>query len=156
MIQINAPEQGFIQLTLDKEDIEEFKYWVTEFPELINVYAKEVAKKLREFAVLRSPVDKGTLQTSWSEVYKDVGGSYSFYAGVPYAYVLELGLYPGVGPKTVAQEGQIYSTQAVGGILAPMIAEDVEGEYTLEVALSEIEPFLDQKLKEILEGRIAW
>jgi len=38
-----------------------------------------------------------------------------------YGHVLEGGLYPGTGPRTAAGPGGIYSRQAVGGMVQPIL-----------------------------------
>ena len=64
----------------------------------------------------------GTMVKSW-EVFGEGTGSVGVQSAVPYAGVLEWGRYKGLGPRTAASEGGIYSQQAVGGILRPLLAE---------------------------------
>lgn len=92
--------------------------------------------------VRKSPVDKGTFRGNWQvdqrgfsydktdpsgqktivEITEKVmasrvGGIISLINNLPYSEVLEVGGYPGVGPKTVAGPGGIYSKQAPQGMV---------------------------------------
>ena len=60
---------------------------------------------------------------SWGQVERRAGG-YSFRNPVGYADILEFGEYPGVGRRTVAYGDGIYSKQAKGGILYPVIKDE--------------------------------
>jgi hypothetical protein len=69
-------------------------------------------------------VASGNLWRSWKVASLGLG-AVSVYTDVPYADVLEEGKYPGIGPRTASGPGGIYSKQAVGGILGPLL-EDKE------------------------------
>jgi len=49
---------------------------------------------------------------------------FTFSNPMPYAIRIEEGSYPGVGPRTVAQDEGIWSRQAVGGMLAPVLEDE--------------------------------
>lgn len=68
-------------------------------------------------------VTSGNLWRSWK--VDSLGlGKVSVYTDVPYASVLEEGKYPGIGPRTSRGPGGIYSKQAVGGILGPLLEDE--------------------------------
>jgi hypothetical protein len=78
-----------------------------------------------------TPVDKGILKQEW-EIIDDDGDAGVLVRKIitnrmPYAEPVEFGSPKGqlpwktAGPKTVEREGRIYSSQAVGGILQPII-----------------------------------
>jgi hypothetical protein len=76
----------------------------------------------RQVVTDAAPVDTTTLRRSFQDApitmqKKDDSLTFSFGTPLAYAPTLELGLYKGVGPKTVESDGQIYSTQAVGGFM---------------------------------------
>ena len=68
-----------------------------------------------------TPVDEGTLKSMWIDT--KIRGGVSVGNVMPYAPTLEEGLYTSVGKsgKTVAFGGGIYSTQAIGGMITPMV-----------------------------------
>jgi len=86
-------------------------------------------RQLRMLLKDATPVDSGEAKASWTIVRRDETG-YSFGNPAPYAHVLEHGSvkgqkpWPQVGPRTVEIGGQIYSSQAPGGILATAGAQD--------------------------------
>jgi hypothetical protein len=76
-------------------------------------------RKRRRRKGQKKPYVPGTLWKSWQY---ETGPAYiQFYTEVPYAHVLEYGKYKGVGPRTEAGEGGIYSKQAVGGMMRPLL-----------------------------------
>ena len=82
-----------------------------------------IAEELRQRAIDLSPSDTGHFKRSWGQIDQHEGGL-TFENPVEYGSILEEGLYPGVGRRTVQAEGGIFSRQAVGGILGPMTADD--------------------------------
>lgn len=70
----------------------------------------------------------GNLNRGWSNI-KKVKGGFSFQNRTPYAEVLELGKYKGIGPRTESgsRKGRfgIFSQQAGGGILQPIVEDQV-------------------------------
>lgn len=61
----------------------------------------------------------------WRSNIDDASLSVTFGNDAPYATVLDLGHYPGVGPRTIEGEGGIYSRRAPSGILKPIMNKDV-------------------------------
>ena len=88
----------------------------------IRAVIRPIVEKIRQLVIARTPVDKGTAKAGWSELYTAPEGL-SFTNPVAYMHVLEEGLYPGVGPKTVAYAGGIYSSQAPGGMITPIMED---------------------------------
>ncbi len=89
---------------------------------------EEVMNYGRDKVIDRTPVGdpktdihSGQLKyLGWGPVER-TGYSFSFSTNVDYAVILEKGMYKNVGPRTVSFEGGIYSSQAPGGIVAPII-----------------------------------
>jgi len=107
---------------------------LAKIPELALEAMGDSAKTLQSIARGRTPYRKssGHLKGSWSDVYLTEGGL-TFENPVEYGPTLEYGLYPRVGPRTMMMGGSaragsfsggIYSKQAPGGILGPMIEDD--------------------------------
>jgi hypothetical protein len=79
-------------------------------------------QKIRSAVQEATPVGKtGTAKKSWTIVERDSTG-YSFGNSAPYSHVLEAGSplggrpWASSGPKTVTEDGRVYSSQAPGGI----------------------------------------
>lgn len=141
-IQVNVSEKELSRLFDNMKSIDEV---------LVGV-VQELATKIREFAVQRTPIGEnwvrgvgwkrsGRMKNSWSPVFK-TGSSWSFTNSVPYANVVEEGLYPGIGtrrqpPRTVASGGRIYSSQAIGGIVKPIIDGSAGAESSIKHALEQ-------------------
>lgn len=98
---------------------------LAEIPGALEATLEDLAIFMRSLAIGASPEDKGTFGTSWGQV-EEIEGGFSFTNPLPYAHVLEFGLYPGLGPRTVpGPEGGIYSGQAPEGVVRPKV-EDPE------------------------------
>jgi hypothetical protein len=150
MITADISGKGTIQLSVDKQDVESIKSWVTEFPELMEYFRRELALKLREYAILESTKGTVFLETSWSEVSPGAGSAYSFYAGIPHIAFEESELYLNVGLREPGNREQLYSDYA-GELLSSLTGEDEQSEYSLDVAIDELEPELDRRLTEMVE-----
>lgn len=104
----------------------------------------EAAKTLRLLGLGRTPVGIAPgsphLKKEWSNVEYEAGG-FSFGNPTPYAGVIEEGTYPHAGPRTIAVDGGVYSRQAPGGILAPLLRDE-----------SQMEAIVDLVLKTIIRG----
>lgn len=88
----------------------------------IRTVIRPIVARIRELVIARTPVDTGAAKGGWSELYTAPEGL-SFTNPVKYIDILESGLYPRVGPKTVAFEDGIYSSQAPGGMITPIIED---------------------------------
>ncbi|GAF96509.1 unnamed protein product, partial [marine sediment metagenome] len=73
------------------------------------------------FLTENAPFGGTTTLTSGNNSFEErmpqsvIGKKLYYTNNMPYIMALEYGLYKGVGPKTVAGDGGIYSDQAVGG-----------------------------------------
>lgn len=106
-------------------------------PEAVYAGMEDGAKTIRALAkrntprgysgtrsrTMRRDPHAGLMKQSWSDV-RMIQGGFTFENPVPYSEVLEEGRYPGLGPRTVGQGSSIYSRQAVGGILQPLIEDE--------------------------------
>lgn len=96
--------------------------------EAIETAKMDAAKTLKNLVLGGSPVGirkkkegESRLKWSWSEISKVDDGSLTFGTPAPYATVLETGSYPGVGPRTIEVGEGIFSRQAPGGMIAPIL-----------------------------------
>ncbi len=116
-------------------------------PDAARAGVLDALNTLRDMVRGRTPIGapdrrtSGNLKRSWSTV-EFIGGGLSF-AGqfgtdVPYAETLELGLYHGVGPRTVAEGGGVYSRQAPGGMIAPIIGDEQRVNAVVDMVLAQI------------------
>lgn len=114
----------YVTLKVDWKSLKKADNVLEAFLPAVQSALKEATERLRDIIVERTPVDTGHFKRSWSSV-SFMSGGLSFSADVSYAHVLEEGLYPSVGPKTVAFAGGIYSSQAPGGIIGPVVESDL-------------------------------
>jgi hypothetical protein len=110
MIEASAQIDGIQQIMAALQDL----------PESFDAAARQVAETMRELVVGASPYDTGHFKESWGQVESHAGG-FSFSNPVDYGVILEEGLYPAVGPRTVSVGGGIFSRQAPGGIIRPLL-----------------------------------
>lgn len=103
----------------------------------VQAATNDVAKTLRLLAQGRSPVDTGAFKRAWTAVQRTAGG-FSFENPTSYGIVLEEGLYRSVGPRTAQSGGKVYSRQAVGGVLEPLIMDDGLVERCAAMVVAEI------------------
>lgn len=80
---------------------------------------QQVVLEAHNSIVAKTPVDKGNLQGSWQvdKANPKWGEAVMIYTGEVYAPVVEYGLYPAVGSKTVDSGDGIYSRQAPQGMV---------------------------------------
>jgi hypothetical protein len=170
---------GSANFTIDvnKESLGLMEKMFAEFPQAADSILRDFAITIRRMLQGRTPVGRkyvrksdrkskkskayppsGALKASWQGPTKE-GNSWTVYTGLPYAYVLEEGRYPGIGkipagadwsnPRTVSAAGGIYSSQAPGGMAGPMLADQespLGGGLTLEAALQQLEARLLARL----------
>ena len=108
---------------------DDFKKLAKEFPhKIIEIALKKVSTQIKDKLQAGTPVGigktSGNLKRGWSDIKKRKGG-FSFQNKVAYAEFLELGLYTGTGPRTSegTRKGEfgIFSRQALGGIMQPLV-----------------------------------
>jgi len=123
---------------------------------VIDKAIRDSSKFMKEELVTRTPIGirstpsrgPGNLREGWSDL-KKIAGGFSFENPVVYAGVVEEGKYPGVGPRTVEQNGQIYSFQAAGGIVQPMIID----ESFINQLSNLIEKSVERQMKKLFRGK---
>jgi hypothetical protein len=113
-----------MQVSITQQGRDEVQRFFREVPDALRAAVGDIALTLKNLARGRSPYKTGFFKRSWSDVTPLLAGGYSFENPAGYGDILEEGLYPRVGPRTVAHEGRIYSRQAIGGILGPMIEDE--------------------------------
>jgi hypothetical protein len=107
-------------------------------PELIELLIEDTATTLRNLVIGGTPVgDTGDLKKSWSAVERTATG-FTFGTDKDYATVLEEGGYTGVGPRTIALADGIFSRQAPGGIIAPLLQDEQVMDKILKRIASEL------------------
>ncbi len=109
--------------TASKEDLKKLEDAFKDLPNAIRTMLDDPGKTLRNQAIGASPYLTGALKRSWSPLQRNEGGL-SFHTDLPYAIVLEQGLYRGVGPRTVMMSSGIFSRQAPEGILEPLLKDE--------------------------------
>jgi hypothetical protein len=99
-------------------------------PEAAMAGVQDAVATIRRLALGRTPVGAtGNLKRSWSGVEYTSGGlsygdAYQFGNPLWYSEIIELGKFKSVGPRTVKMGDGIYSKQAPGGILKPLVDDD--------------------------------
>lgn len=83
-------------------------------------YVRAVALTVYNRIRARTPVDEGALRTAWR--YRANPARIRISNSKEYAGVVEFGGYRGVGPRTVAGNGGIYSRQAPRGMVRITVA----------------------------------
>lgn len=84
-----------------------------------------------------TPVDTGLLKKSWTEIVSDEG--VSFENPVYYAGYVETGAgWPSEGPRTKEVGGTVFSRQAIGGIIAPVMEDEKWLDATMNLIVKEI------------------
>jgi hypothetical protein len=125
------------QVTVDVVGLEGFMNLAARLPVAINLFLSSAEKTLLLEIMNRTPVSDrrhaGRLKRSWqssqlSQMERE------FRSGLGYSGTIEIGGYPGVGPRTVAMQGGIFSQQAPGGILDPMMASTIPDELLQSLA----------------------
>lgn len=88
---------------------------------------KSISERIRNTIQGKSPVGigetSGNFKRAWSGLQK-VSGGYAWSNPMSYGGTLEEGLYTGVGRRTAIKGTGIYSKQAIGGILQPLVDDD--------------------------------
>ncbi|MBI4962499.1 MAG: HK97 gp10 family phage protein [Desulfomonile tiedjei] len=114
----------------------------TLLPRAINLGLHDFMRTMLGEIQGRSPYWTGALTRSWKEETTEKG--FTVGTDLPYAIVLEEGRYKGVGPRTAASGGGIYSRQAVGGIIAPLLRNDKLIDKCLDIVIEQIQKQIEQ------------
>jgi hypothetical protein len=129
-------------------------------PEAVEAGLEKVANEIRARVIDATPVDSmgspgGTLKAGWGELEK-VGSwgqtdkhepGLTFENRVPYGEILEEGLYPGVGRRTIKTTEGIFSRQAPGGIMGPIVGDQNILDFVRDLFVQAIEEVLNKKMK---------
>jgi hypothetical protein len=93
---------------------------------------------------IRSPVDTGAFRADWDIKFTGPRSktvlSAKIFNRMPYAPPIELGSTPGQKPwpregsKTVKQAGRIYSSQAPGGVVTPILDDEAVTKLAEQIA----------------------
>lgn len=138
-----------IESRVHVDGLEQLRLALQNIRPAVQAALDDVAHTMRSLALGRTPVGirkghSGTLKRSWGRVERASGG-YSFGNVAPYAHVLEEGLYPGLGPRTTLTSGGgmargfgIYSKQAPGGILSPLLDDESVLQRVADLVANEI------------------
>lgn len=116
-----------LELNINVEGIDPIIRLLGDVPQVFDIAVNDVATTLRNLVIGRTPIGVkphgGTLKKSWSNVSRTSTG-FTFGTGLDYAQILEEGLYPSAGPRTIEVEGGVYSRQAEGGIIGPLLRDE--------------------------------
>lgn len=114
-----------MRLKVSAEGLEILREFTKTYPDLIRSVIDASKDEVEEYVLglvkQGTPVDTGKTKAAWSSVQRK--GGVTFKNPEPAARVLEKGLYPGVGPKTINTGDGIFSTQAPEGIIRPIITD---------------------------------
>lgn len=119
------------------DGIEELQKMLGELPASVLDSVRDFAITFRNLVRGRTPYVSGHAKQSWSDVEYQSGG-FTFGSDAPHIKVLEEGLYKTLGPRTVDVGGDIYSRQAPGGIIAPLIEDEETIADLLDLVVQEI------------------
>lgn len=134
------------------------------FQDAVKSSLKTIAEEVRTAVIEGTPVGDypppkkpgskvrtpGHLKAGWGSLEEHEGG-YAFSNPVPYANILEEGLYPSIGDhlktkRGTSAEGQpgIFSSQAVGGMIGKLISDDQKMDMLADDFIKLIESYLDK------------
>ena len=124
----------------------------------MDIVLGQVFVLVHDIVVNRTPVDVTTkkgraksfgehLQESWVFDVAPDARSATVATDFVYAPVLEFGKYRGVGPRTAVGDGGIYSRQAVGGMLRPLVDDPTILGDAIDMVVSELDKRIDRLVK---------
>jgi hypothetical protein len=113
-----------------------------EAPEAVKLGLSGAIQYLRTRVVERTPWVTGRTASAWSSV-EPIDGGYSFGHPMPHIMELEYGYTDSktklprseAGPQTVLFEGRVYSRQAVGGIIGPLVRDEAVKQTVIDMAM---------------------
>lgn len=125
--------------------------------QIMPVVIQDLAIKLRNEVEGLTPVGRDNerpegqrpMKMSWSGIAGAVSGGFMYFENeVPHASVIEFGLYPRqvANPQRTAihTDGNRYSTQAMGGVLRPLLENGIRGMSIEEQAQAVVDELLAQ------------
>lgn len=110
---------------------------------------------IRRKVIDRTPIGAtGNLKRAWSGVEYAAGGlsfgdsTYQFGNPLHYAEIIERGLFKRIGPRTIEVDGGIYSRQAPGGMIRPIIEDKAVLEAVAQQFIDAITRELERRLQQ--------
>lgn len=135
------------EVTVVSSGWEEVLRIIDRMPVIARLALRDAAVTLRGQVAGTTPVDTGMLQLGWSQVqYTMSAMSFSFNNAVPYAHILEEGLYPNAvpGPRTTGVAGAMFSRQAPSGMLAPWIDDQAKVAQLVDWVISALDTYVGE------------
>lgn len=126
-----------LDLNFQIDGLKELQKLLGEVPESVLDSVRDFAIAFRNLVRGRTPYVSGHAKQSWSDVEYTSGG-FTFGSDAPHIRVLEEGLYKTLGPRTIDVGGDIYSRQAPGGIVGPLIEDEETIAGLLDLVVQEI------------------
>ena len=130
-----------VRMSLDERQIAQLMEALRQVPEAFLAASEDAGKTVRNLVRGRTPFRTGAMKRSWSPLER-VSGGFTFGSDRDYAEMLEYGLYRRVGPRTVQAGDGIYSRQAPGGMIRPILDDEV----TLRAVAEQIIRIMEEKL----------
>ena len=130
-----------LELNIEVPVVQRIVDSLNQVPESARAGVLDALKTVRDLVRGNTPWKSGHLKESWSEVeFLEGGLSFSAEFGNPvdYAETVEHGDYPRVGPRTVAMDGHIFSRQAPGGMIAPIMGDEAKINMIIDLVLAQI------------------
>lgn len=112
-----------VEINFMSQNLETIRQLMGMLPEFGQEATRTAAETFQRLIRGETPYDTGVLKSGWTEPVES-GDGFSFENPTEYAIVLEEGLYPGEGPKTVQTERGIFSREAREGMMEPYIADE--------------------------------
>lgn len=128
-------------IQIENEIIQQIVTALGQVPDSAMDGIRQATETMRRLSLGRTPIGVSPtsphLKREWSNVEYQTGG-FSFGNPVDYSDTIEQGLYHRPGPRTVEQDGRVYSRQAPGGIIAPLMADEQTLQGVVNVVLQAI------------------
>lgn len=139
------PDEFTLDVSVEPSDLKKVRDTFAGIEQAIQVAEWDIGKTLRNLVFGNTPVGIRKkkdgiprIKDTWSDVFSVSEDSVAFGTGAGYATVLESGGYPGVGPRTVTHEGHIYSRQAPGGMVRPVLEDEKDLEDIVDDVIDRI------------------
>lgn len=141
------PDEFTLDVSVEPSDLKKVRDTFAGIEQAIQVAEWDIGDTLRNLVFGETPVGirkkkDGILhiKDTWSEVFSVSEDSVAFGTGAGYATVLESGGYPGggKGPRTTLHEGNVYSNQAIGGMVRPVLEDEKDLEDIVDGVIDRI------------------
>lgn len=140
-----------MQVSFEVHGLNELFGTIGNFEKAERAYLEQVYSLITDEVRKRTPIDVVTPKGKAKEFGEHIQESWiiavnptvtTIFTDVEYGETLEEGLYKKVGPRTAASAGGIYSKQAVGGMVKPLIDDEETIEGMLEMAKKKLPEFV--------------